>query len=113
MKVEALAEKQGIPPKYLVQILLELKAQQIVRSVRGKAGGYLLAQAPVEITLGDVLRCVHGQVFDSTALSDSHCPPELRNAWKKIQEALDDRANAINFKQLLEEGEKKQEMYYI
>ena len=38
--VESLAEEHHIPPSYLVQILLELKAQGIVRSHRGKGGGY-------------------------------------------------------------------------
>ena len=59
--MEDVAEEQGVPPKYLPQILIELKAQGIVRSVRGKAGGYLLARPPAEITLGDVLRAVQGR----------------------------------------------------
>src|SRR5439155_26126468 len=65
LRVEDLAGEQGVPASYLVQILIELKAQGIARSVRGKQGGYLLARAPAEITLGDVLRAVHGQVFDT------------------------------------------------
>jgi Rrf2 family cysteine metabolism transcriptional repressor len=69
-----------VPPNYLVQILIELKSQNIARSVRGKQGGYLLARAPSEITMGGVLRCVHGQVFDTPALSDANCPPKLRRA---------------------------------
>ena len=85
MKVEELATEQNVPPNYLVQILLELKSKLIVKSVRGKEGGYLLARAPGEITLGEVLRAMHGQVFDSPALSDAECPPELRAAWKKLQ----------------------------
>ena len=85
VRVEDLAAEQGIPPNYLVQILIELKSQQIVKSVRGKEGGYLLARPPGEITMADVLRCVHGQVFDSPALSDPQCPPELRAAWRNCK----------------------------
>src|SRR6267378_1422638 len=88
LRVEDLASEQGIPPNYLVQILIELKSQQIVKSVRGKEGGYLLARPPAEITLGDVLRCVHGQVFDTPALAGSDCPPELRAAWQRMQKTL-------------------------
>jgi Rrf2 family transcriptional regulator, cysteine metabolism repressor len=113
MRVEALAAEQGIPPNYLVQILIELKSQQIVKSVRGKEGGYLLARAPAEITLGDVLRCVHGQVFDSPGLSNPACPAELRAAWKKLQKALDDSADSITFQQLLDQAADKAKMYYI
>ncbi len=108
-----MAVEQGIPPKYLVQILIELKAQQIVKSQRGKEGGYLLARAPGKITLGEVLRCVHGEVFDSPALSDGKCPPELREAWKKMQRALNETADAITFQKLVEASVDKEKMYYI
>lgn len=113
LKVEDLAAGFGIPANYLVQILIELKAHQIVKSVRGKEGGYLLARPPAEITLGDVLRSVHGEVFDSPALSDPECPPELRKAWRHLQKTLDDTAATINFQRLLEEHEAKDKMYYI
>ncbi len=112
-KIEDIASENIIPANYLVQILIELKSRRIVKSVRGKSGGYLLARPPAEISLGDVLRAVHGQVFDSPALHDEHCPPELRAAWKKLQDALDATADAITFQQLLDEGAGKREMYYI
>ena len=44
--VEEMASAQGIPPNYLVQILIELKSARIVKSLRGKSGGYLLARPP-------------------------------------------------------------------
>src|ERR1043166_7646708 len=93
-RVEDLADAHGIPANYLVQILIELKSQGIVKSVRGKEGGYLLGRTPSEITLGDVLRAVHGQVFDSPALSDPNCPWELRLAWERLQKSLDETADS-------------------
>ena len=113
LRVEDLAGEQCVPANYLVQILIELKAQSIVRSVRGKEGGYLLARAPSEITLGDVLSAVHGQVFDTPALSDPDCPPELRRAWQRLQQTMQATATAITFQQLLDEGAEKEKMYYI
>src|SRR5258708_2907914 len=113
MRVDDLAAEQGIPQNYLVQILIELKSQQIVKSLRGKDGGYLLARAPAEITFGDVLRSVHGDVFDSPALTDPQCPPELRAAWKQLQKAVDDSADSITFQQLLDQSVDKGKMYYI
>jgi len=113
LRVEDLAAEQGVPANYLVQILIELKAQGIARSVRGKEGGYLLARAPAEISLGDVLRGVHGTVFDSPALSDPDCSPELRRAWQKLQKTMESAADAITFQHLLEESAEKEKMYYI
>jgi len=113
LRVEDLAAEQGVPASYLVQILIELKAQRIARSIRGKEGGYLLARAPAEITLGDVLRAVHGTVFDTPALHDPDCPPELRRAWQRMQRAMETAAEAVTFQQLLEESAEKEKMYYI
>lgn len=113
LRVEDLAGEQSIPANYLVQILIELKAQGIARSVRGKEGGYLLARPPAEITLSDVLRAVHGTVFDTPALSDPDCAPELRGAWKRLQNTLERAAESITFQQLLEESVAKEKMYYI
>jgi Rrf2 family protein len=113
LRVEDLAAEQGVPGNYLVQILIELKAQGIAKSVRGKEGGYLLGRPPADISLGDVLRAVHGTVFDTPALSDPDCPPELRRAWERIQRAVDSAADATTFLELLEESAEKEKMYYI
>ena len=111
--VEVLAEENGIPASYLVQILLELKAQRIVRSQRGKEGGYQLARPPAEITLGDIVRCVHGQAFDTPAFQDPHCAPELKAAWRRVQDSVNAGLDAINFQGLADDSTDKNRMYYI
>ena len=108
-----MASEQHIPPKYLVQILIELKSNHIVKSQRGKEGGYLLARSPSQISLGDVLRSVYGEVFDSPAINDAECPAELRNAWRKVQNSVTDAADEISFQKLLEDSVEKEKMYYI
>ena len=113
MRVDDLAAAQSVPANYLVQILIELKAKGIAKSVRGKEGGYLLARPPAEISLGDVLRAVHGEVFDTPALTDTNCAPELRAAWQRLKSALDAAADKITFQQLLDESAEKEKMYYI
>ncbi|MGB0580068.1 MAG: RrF2 family transcriptional regulator [Limisphaerales bacterium] len=112
VRADSLAKAAGVSANYLVQILIELKSRGIVKSVRGKEGGYLLAKKPAEITLGDVLRCVHGEVFDTPALENEDCPAELRSAWESLQSAATKAADEVNFQKLVEEGA-KEEMYYI
>ncbi len=113
VKAEDLAAGQGLAVNYLVQILIELKSKQIVKSQRGKDGGYLLARSPSLVTLGDIIRAVHGEIFDSPALTDPACPPELRNAWALLQSTLDTTADKINFQQLADETVAREKMYYI
>ena len=112
-RVEDLAKAAGVSANYLVQILIELKSRGIVKSVRGKEGGYLLDREPSEVSLADVLRCVHGEVFDTPAIADRNCPDELRKAWTRLQAEATKAAEEINFQKLLEDGANKEEMYYI
>lgn len=111
--VDTLAAENGIPAGYLVQILIELKAHRIVRSQRGKEGGYELARPAAEITLGDIVRCVHGQGFDTPAINDSQCPAELQAAWRRIQEITHAALDSVNFQALADQGSDKDKMYYI
>ncbi len=55
-----LARAQGIPPQFLVDILSDLRADRLVRSHRGRDGGYELARPAAEISIADVLRCIDG-----------------------------------------------------
>ena len=56
--ISEIAEKEGIPPRYLEQILLRLKNQGILFSKRGVGGGYALRKSPEYISMGDVIRAV-------------------------------------------------------
>jgi Rrf2 family protein len=60
IKGERIAEAQGIPLKFLENILTELRHAGIVASQRGAEGGYWLARPAAEVTLADVIRAVDG-----------------------------------------------------
>jgi Rrf2 family protein len=62
VKGERIAQAQGIPFKFLENILLDLKHGGLVQSQRGAEGGYWLAKPPEEITLADVIRAVEGPI---------------------------------------------------
>jgi Rrf2 family cysteine metabolism transcriptional repressor len=57
-RLAEIANKHGIPDRFLVQILLDLKRAGLVESTRGAAGGYTLARSPEEVTLLDILKVV-------------------------------------------------------
>ncbi|MCE3266625.1 MAG: Rrf2 family transcriptional regulator [Solirubrobacterales bacterium] len=60
IKGDVIAEAQGIPLKFLENILGELKHVGIVKSRRGAQGGYWLAKPANEVSLGDIVRAVEG-----------------------------------------------------
>lgn len=112
-RVEELAAEQDISAPYLVQILIELKAKQIVRSHRGKDGGYELARPPADITFGEVIRAVEGELFDAPALKDARCPAELQRVWLELARAVEQAADLYSFQRLLDEDAARDRMYYI
>lgn len=113
LRVDEIAAAQSIPAGYLVQILIELKSKGIIRSQRGKAGGYHLAREPSEITVGDVLRAVEGDVLEFPFLRDPSCPEELKHVWRRIQSAAEEAADQITFEQICAEANRPVSMYYI
>ena len=60
VQIHAIAERQQIPEDYLRQLLVQLRAAGLVKSVRGPHGGYLLAKTPLEISMGEVIEVLEG-----------------------------------------------------
>ena len=60
-RVRELADAQDIPERYLIQILLQLKAAGLVHSSRGSVGGYQLARSPSQISVADVIAAIDGR----------------------------------------------------
>ena len=52
-------------------------------------------------------------MFEISAAESPTYPPELRDAWKRIQEGMDQLTDSIHFEKLVEEGAAKRSMYYI
>lgn len=60
VSLREVADREGLPPKYLAQLARPLMKNGLLRSVRGKDGGYALARPAEEVRAGDVLRAVEG-----------------------------------------------------
>lgn len=91
-----IAIAEGIPAKFLEQILLDLKRAGIVASKRGIGGGYSLAVSPEEISVGSVAKIFdasNGPVggIERMRFSDDLTEAErcLRPTWLKLSEAID------------------------
>jgi Rrf2 family transcriptional regulator, cysteine metabolism repressor len=113
LRIDEIAERESIPANYLVQILIELKSKGLIQSRRGKAGGYMLAKSPREITVGDVLRAIQGDILEMPLLREARCPEEIKRAWRRIKQAAEGVADEITFEAICTEANSKPQMYYI
>ena len=67
--VQAIAAAQGIPPKFLEQIMLALKRARYLRSLKGQHGGYCLAKPADKITLAEIIRVFEGALAPTESVS--------------------------------------------
>ena len=71
ISVDSIAQAQGIPPKFLEQILLALKRAHFLRSIKGQHGGYQLAKSPKQISLAEVIRLFDGALAPTDSVSEN------------------------------------------
>jgi Rrf2 family protein len=93
VKGERLASGQGIPLRFMENILGELRQAGIVASKRGAEGGYLLARPPADIALADVIRAVDGPLANVGGLRPDQLSYEgtampMKDVWIAVRSAL-------------------------
>ena len=125
LQAKAIARQQGIPSRFIEQILQGLKQAGIVRSLRGAQGGYTLAQDPGQISLAELVNSMNGnEAMPSTANSSTGpignqgaSSPILSTIWAQVQEAEQAVLRVISLQSLVEQQEKLESqrslMYHI
>ncbi|MDP2654284.1 MAG: Rrf2 family transcriptional regulator [Candidatus Omnitrophota bacterium] len=98
LQINAIAEKQKIPIKFLTQILIGLKQLGLVESVRGKKGGYMLSKPPQDIRLSEVVKSFTQSGVRNQARGQKQPQTDVFNAiWKEIDEATWKIMDNVNF----------------
>jgi Rrf2 family protein len=120
VRIRKIAERHDVPPRFLVQILLQLKGAGLVASTRGAAGGYHLLRSPETISLGEVMDVIEGSSDGNGEAKSSSASPEspavkvLMKTWQDVAAVERDMLNGITFADLLEKArEQDEQMYYI
>lgn len=98
VRLTEIAEKDGIPEKFLEQIILELREAGWVESVRGKKGGYRLAPGAGAVTIGGIVRVIEGPLApigcaSVSAYEKCSCPDETHCGLRML---MTDVRNAIS-----------------
>jgi Rrf2 family protein len=93
VKTDDLAKAQGIPPQFLVDILSDLRSDRLVRSHRGREGGYALARPAAEISIADVLRCIDGPLASVRDIGLGDLPYSgptvaLTDVWRALRASM-------------------------
>jgi Rrf2 family protein len=93
VKGDALATAQGIPLKFLENILIDLRHSGLVRSQRGPDGGYWLAKPAADISVADVIRAVEGPLASVRGespeeLGYASAAEQLQQVWVALRTSI-------------------------
>ena len=107
LKGEKISERQGIPKKFMENILLDLKHHGLVRTQRGASGGYWLARPAGEVTLADVIRAVEGPLANvrgewPEAVEYTGAAERLREVWIAVRASLRSVLETVTLEDLVE-----------
>lgn len=119
-----ISERQEISERYLEQLFAKLRKAGIVKSVRGAHGGYKLNQSPENITVGDVIRILEGDLapVDCTLEENNECKFKgecaTHEVWEMIKVNIEEVIDSITLSDLEKRSQelkekKKEYMYHI
>lgn len=99
--INTVAQNQQIPLKFLPHILIQLKQQGYVESVRGKKGGYVLLRNPREIILGDIVGTFSDFKIPSKGKKSGFRPNVFDVIWQEVESKLADSLQSITFEEIV------------
>ncbi|EHL17188.1 Rrf2 family protein [Peptoanaerobacter stomatis] len=112
MSLNTISEKTDLSELYLEQIFSVLKKKGIVKSIRGVQGGYLLTRKPDEISAGEIIKALEGELSPSKCLIDEgycdmldRCPTYM--IWDRIKKSIDDVIDNTTLQDMIDEYNKK------
>jgi Rrf2 family transcriptional regulator, cysteine metabolism repressor len=108
-----IAQVQGIPPRFLEQIFSKLKSGGYIQAQRGHNGGYLIANRPSKITLGEIIRLIEG---DELSIKCNRNPDQkqhqlqsncvFKGIWRETREQVAKIFESKTFQDLIDQHKK-------
>lgn len=110
LKRKEISKEQGIPNSYLENILIALKHNNIVVSIRGAGGGFILKRQPEEINLLEVFEALQGSLalldcIDTPTICDRSEKCIVRPVWIEMQRVQRDVLRKTTIQDLVDKGE--------
>lgn len=94
VSLKDIAERENIGIKYLEIIVSSLNKNGLLKSVRGKNGGYMLNREPKEYTIASILNAAEGSLDPVACVSDGDCEnaPSCKTyvLWKELDDVIED-----------------------
>lgn len=104
-----IAARQAINEPYLEQIMVSLKKGGLIQTVRGRNGGYMLARAPEQITVRDIIEVFEGQldlVEGEGASSPGNEEEAAYSVWANLRDVIREETGGVTLAQIIERSQR-------
>ena len=106
LHIKEIAKREKISPKYLEHIMVTLSRAGLVKGVRGKKGGFVLAKPISKISVGDIVRASGEKIdlldcFKKPSVCDRYKGCISKNIWFEIQNVIEKILNSTSLKRLI------------
>ncbi|AQR93897.1 MULTISPECIES: RrF2 family transcriptional regulator [Clostridium] len=109
VSIKAISKKENLSEYYLEQLFSPLRRANVIRSIRGAQGGYVLCKPPREITVGDIMTILEGPVEIADCIDGVECDSSdccaTKAVWEKIKNSIDSVMNSITLQDILDDHE--------
>lgn len=117
--LKSISERQNVSERYLEQIFSSLRKNDLVKSIKGPQGGYMLSREAKDTTVGNILRALEGDIH--IVSTDEEINSKIDkcikdNLWNKINGSIDKIVDSVTLEDLVLEYKKidsEEYMYYI
>lgn len=108
VSIQSIAGRQNLSDSYLEQLFGKLRKAGLIASIRGAQGGYVIAKDTSEISVGDILRALEGDLIpvECSEITGHHsCDSSdscvTKYVWKKINDSIANTVDAIPLSELV------------
>ena len=109
VSIKTISKRENLSEYYLEQLFSPLRRANIIRSIRGAQGGYVLCKSPAEITVGDIMTILEGPIEIADCIDGVECDSvdscATKAVWEKIKKSIDDVMNSITLQDIIDDYE--------
>lgn len=109
VSISSISARQDLSVTYLEQLLAKLRKAGLIKSIRGAQGGYVLSKDASEISVGEILRALEGDLSpvncaelskdDRSCSGSQYCVTKL--VWQRINDSIEDTVNSMWLSELV------------
>ena len=108
LSIKKISASQNISEYYLEQLFSSLRKANLIKSIRGAQGGYVLSREPKDITIAEVMNVLEGPVEIAYCVEDDSCDNTdccaTRLLWSKIKNSIDEVLESITLQDIVDDN---------